>query len=50
MALFVDTHSHIYDEAFAEDREAALARCVAAGVTRLVLPGINAAAHGPMCE
>lgn len=50
MAVFTDTHSHIYDEAFAEDREAALSRCAAAGVTRLVLPGINAAAYAPMCE
>ena len=50
MALFVDTHSHIYDEAFAQDREAALERCVAAGVTRLVLPGINAASHGALCD
>lgn len=41
----IDTHSHIYDEAFAEDRDEAIERAVGEGVTRLVLPGICSRDH-----
>ena len=50
MALFVDTHSHIYDEAFDADREAVLGRCDEAGVTALVMPAISAASYASMCR
>lgn len=40
-----DTHSHLYDEAFDTDREAALARAAAAGVERLLLPAIDSESH-----
>lgn len=41
----IDTHSHLYDEAFDEDREEAFARASAAGVRRLLLPAIDSASH-----
>lgn len=38
---FVDTHTHIYDDAFAEDRDAAVRRAVEAGVRTMLLPAID---------
>lgn len=43
-----DTHSHIYDESFDEDRDEAVARAAEAGVTTLILPGISSAEHDRM--
>lgn len=40
----IDTHSHLYDEAFDTDREAALARAAACGV-ELLLPAIDRDSH-----
>lgn len=36
--MFVDTHSHFYDEAFSGEEDAAIRRAVAAGVGKIVLP------------
>lgn len=38
---FIDTHCHLYDEAFDQDREEAIRRAVEAGVTTLLLPDID---------
>ena len=38
---FIDTHCHLYDEAFDADREEALRRSLDAGVTTLLLPDID---------
>ena len=38
---FVDTHCHLYDEAFDADRDAAVQRAVEAGVTTMLLPDID---------
>ena len=38
---FVDTHCHLYDEAFDEDRDQAVARALDAGVTTMLLPDID---------
>lgn len=38
---FIDTHCHLYDEAFDEDRDQAVARALDAGVTTLLLPDID---------
>ena len=38
---FIDTHTHLYDEAFDEDREQTLRRALDAGVTTLLLPDID---------
>lgn len=39
--IFVDTHCHLYDEAFDADRDAAVQRAVDAGVTTMLLPDID---------
>ena len=56
----IDTHSHIYDEAFDADREETLRRACDAGVEMLLLPAIDsqslpqqerlAATHADMCR
>ena len=38
---FVDTHCHLYDEAFDADRPEAVQRAVEAGVTTMLLPDID---------
>ena len=38
---FVDTHCHLYDEAFDADRDAAIQRALDAGVTTMLLPDID---------
>lgn len=40
-----DTHSHLYEPEFDQDREEALARAAEAGVQRLLLPAIDSASH-----
>jgi TatD DNase family protein len=39
--IFTDTHTHIYSEEFANDREAMFQRAFDAGVTRLFVPSID---------
>ncbi len=38
---YVDTHCHLYDEAFDNDRAAAVQRAIDAGVTTMLLPDID---------
>ncbi|MDV6169516.1 TatD family hydrolase [Flavobacterium sp. DG1-102-2] len=38
---FTDTHTHLYSEEFAQDRDAMLQRAFDAGVTRLFVPSID---------
>lgn len=45
---FIDTHSHLYDEAFASEEDAAIERAVQAGVTRLILPDIDSQTRDAM--
>lgn len=42
---FIDTHCHLYDEAFDVDRDAALQRALDAGVATLLLPAIDSLSH-----
>lgn len=37
----IDTHTHIYDEAFDEDRDATVRRAIEAGVSTMLLPAID---------
>ena len=37
----IDTHSHLYDEAFTDEEDAAVERAMAAGVGRIILPDID---------
>ena len=39
---FIDTHSHLYDEAFSSEEDIAVTRAVEAGVTKMILPDIDA--------
>lgn len=41
----IDTHSHLYDEAFDGDRDAAVQRAVEAGVDLMLLPAIDSRSH-----
>ena len=45
---FIDTHSHLYDEAFLDDADAAVARSVEAGVCRIILPDIDSTERDAM--
>lgn len=38
---FIDTHTHLYDEAFHGEGDAAIERAVAAGVEKLIFPDIS---------
>jgi TatD DNase family protein len=48
----IDTHSHIYLDAFDPDRIETVERAIQAGVTQILLPNIDAESIGPMlgCE
>lgn len=39
--MFVNTHSHVYDEAFDEDRDIVLQRAFSSHVTKIILPDID---------
>lgn len=47
---FIDTHSHIYDDAFHSDRKETMQRALAEGIVTLVLPGIDMASYEPMLK
>ncbi len=38
---FIDTHTHLYDEAFASEEDLAVERAREAGVTKLIFPDID---------
>lgn len=44
----IDTHSHLYDEPFKGEEDAAIERALAAGVSSVVLPDINSASRQSM--
>lgn len=41
----IDTHCHLYDEAFDNDRDQAVQRALDSGVTLMLLPGIDSLSH-----
>ena len=43
--MLIDTHCHLYDEAFRPDFEAVLARAREAGLEACVMPGIDSTCH-----
>lgn len=47
---FIDTHSHLYDEAYAAEEDAAVARSVEAGVGKVVLPDIDSQTRSKMFD
>lgn len=44
----IDTHTHLYSEEYGEDCNSAVERAIAAGVTYMVLPGVDMATMPPM--
>ncbi len=40
--MFTDTHTHLYLDAFAPDRDAMIGRALEAGISRMLLPNIDA--------
>ena len=47
---FTDTHTHLYDEAFASEEDLAVDRAVEAGVTRMILPDIDSVSREQMFD
>lgn len=48
--ILVDTHSHLYEPQFDDDRDEAVARAVGAGVTTMLLPAIDSQSNERMFE
>lgn len=45
---FIDTHAHLYDEAFANEDDSAIERAVEAGVRRIIFPDIDSQSREAM--
>lgn len=39
--MYIDTHAHLYDEAFANEEDLAIGRAIEAGVTKIIFPDID---------
>ncbi len=50
MSLFIDTHTHLYDEQFDDDRPAVVQRAIDAGVTYMYLPNCDSSTIAPMLQ
>ncbi len=48
--IFTDTHTHLYSEAFKDDRDAMMQRAINGGVTRLFVPSIDSTYTQQMYE
>ncbi len=48
--MLVDTHAHIYSDAFDNDKKAVIERAMAAGIAKIVMPNIDAAAEAAMMQ
>lgn len=48
--MYIDTHTHLYEEEFREDRDEVIGRAVEAGVKYMVLPDIDSESRGRMLE
>ena len=48
--MLIDTHTHIYVDAFDDDRDEAIKRAMAAGVSQLILPAIDSKTTAIMHE
>lgn len=46
--MLIDTHSHMYDVAFDDDRDEAIARAQAAGVGKMLLPAVDRESYDAM--
>ena len=50
MLQYIDTHSHIYEPEFDDDRTEVVERAIAAGVDRMLLPAIDTHSHRRMID
>lgn len=48
MSYFIDTHAHLFNPDFDQDRKETIDRAVAAGVRKIILPGIDSHSHEAM--
>ena len=48
--MYIDTHSHIYEEEFREDRAEVVARAIQAGVEKIILPDIDSESRNRMLQ
>ena len=48
--MFIDTHTHLYDTAFDEDRSAVVQMAVKQGISKMLLPNIDLATIQPMLK
>ncbi len=46
--MFIDSHTHLYLDAFKDDREQMIRRAINAGVSHMLLPNIDSASMEPM--
>lgn len=50
MYSLIDTHSHLFVDEFADDRNEVIRRAQEAGITRIVMPNIDASSIEPMLQ
>ncbi|MCC9042412.1 TatD family hydrolase [Myroides sp. M-43] len=48
--IFTDTHTHLYSDAFADDRKETINRAISSGVTRFFIPAIDSSYAKAMFE
>src|SRR6218665_3553762 len=48
--LFIDTHTHLYDEQFDQDREHIVQKAIDAGVGKMYLPNCDSGTIAPMMQ
>lgn len=48
--LLVDTHTHLYEEQFEQDRKEMIQRAIAAGVSKMLIPNVDSTTIAPMLE
>lgn len=48
--MYIDTHTHLFDEVFDTDRDEVIARALEAGVEKMVFPAIDSGSHGRLIK
>lgn len=48
--MFIDTHTHLFSDAFNDDRSDVVQRAIDNGITKLLLPNIDVASLNPMFD
>jgi TatD DNase family protein len=50
MTSFIDTHTHLYDKEFENDIGQVVSRAIGAGITKVILPGIDSSVWDSQCK